>query len=91
MIRIENVSMKFDLGIEKNFSLKELLISIFSKKKRNKKSDFWALKDISFNVDKGEVVGLIGSNGAGKWCYIPNDRIRSGLWYGTYRKKKHIP
>ncbi len=83
MIRIENVSMKFDLGIEKNFSLKELLISIFSKKKRNKKSDFWALKDISFNVDKGEVVGLIGSNGAGKSTLL---KVVSGVMKPTKGK-----
>ncbi len=83
MIRIENVSMKFDLGIEKNFSLKELLISIFSKKKRKRKTDFWALKDISFNVDKGEVVGLIGSNGAGKSTLL---KVVSGVMKPTKGK-----
>lgn len=83
MIRVENVSMKFDLGIEKNFSLKELLISIFSKKKRKRKTDFWALKDISFNVDKGEVVGLIGSNGAGKSTLL---KVVSGVMKPTKGK-----
>ncbi len=66
MIEIKNVGMKFNLGIEKDNSLKMMFIRLFDKKRRVKKSDFWALKDISFHVNPGDVVGLIGSNGAGK-------------------------
>lgn len=66
MIDIKNVGMKFNLGIEKDNSIKMTFIRLFDKRKRIKKSDFWALKDITFHVDKGDVVGLIGSNGAGK-------------------------
>lgn len=65
MITVNNVSMKFDLGIERDNSFKQVFINILSMKKK-KKDYFWALKDVSFHVEKGEVVGLIGSNGAGK-------------------------
>lgn len=67
MIDVDNVSMRFNLGIEKNFSLKLFFINLFkSKKNKPKRQDFWALKDVSFHVEKGEVIGFVGSNGAGK-------------------------
>ena len=65
MIKVNNISMKFNLGIEKNFSLKQGFINLLSGKKM-KKNDFWALSDVSFEVKKGEVVGFIGTNGARK-------------------------
>lgn len=80
MIKLKNVSMKFNLGIEKNYSIKEAFISIFDKKRRPKKNEFWALKEISFEVKKGEVVGLIGSNGAGKSTML---KVVSGVMKPT--------
>lgn len=65
MVKVNNVSMRFNLGIEKNFSLKQFFIDFFKGKKKTK-NEFWALSDVTFEVKQGEVVGFIGSNGAGK-------------------------
>ncbi len=69
---INDVSMMFNLGIEKNFSFKQWFVDSLSpskrkqKKEEQKKNEFWALRDINLKIKKGEVVGLIGTNGAGK-------------------------
>lgn len=82
MIRVENVSMKFDLGVEAT-SIKEQFINIFSGKKKTQKKEFLALNDISFHIKKGEVVGIIGSNGAGKSTLL---KVVSGVMKPTKGK-----
>ncbi len=83
MISIDKVSMKFNLGIEKEFSIKQAFVDFLSGKKKKKKESFWALKDVSMHINKGEVVGLIGSNGAGKSTLL---KVVSGVMKPTKGK-----
>ena len=62
IIKVEHVSMKFNLATEKFDSFKEYVIR--SIKKQISYNEFWALKDVSFEVKKGDSLGLIGLNGS---------------------------
>ena len=64
MINVEHVTMQFRMTNDKIESLKETLIAFLSGKLKYEK--FTVLDDVSFNVKKGEVVGIIGKNCAGK-------------------------
>ena len=73
-IIVKNVSKKFRIGRKPQSSLARF-ISIFSGKEPKK--NFLALKNVSFNVEKGEILGLIGDNGSGKSSLL---RIIAGIY-----------
>ncbi|MBR5561637.1 MAG: ABC transporter ATP-binding protein [Clostridia bacterium] len=63
-IVVENMSMMFNLNKEKVDNIKEYFIKFVTRKLHF--TEFWALNDISFTVEKGDRVGVLGFNGAGK-------------------------
>ncbi len=62
IVRVADVSKRFVIRKEK--SVKERVVNAGRSKKH--KDDFWALRDVDFEIDAGETVGLIGHNGSGK-------------------------
>lgn len=64
VIKVDHVSMRFSLASERVDSFKEYVIKTL--KRQLSYGEFWALKDVSFNVKRGEALGLIGLNGSGK-------------------------
>ena len=82
VIEIKNVSMMFNLSKDKIMGLKEYIIKAL--KKQLFYEEFWALKDINFTVNKGEVFGLMGLNGAGKSTLL---KIIAGVFKPT---KGHV-
>lgn len=72
-IQIQNISKQYQIGLlqEKHDTLRDAIVASISnivprKGQSNHKKKIWALKDISFDVQVGEVIGVIGKNGAGK-------------------------
>ena len=63
-ISIQGLSKKFEIGKKADGSLRGTLAKMFNATRKGE--DFWALKNVSFDINKGEVVGIIGKNGAGK-------------------------
>lgn len=69
IIKVEQVSKLYYLGEQaRHDALRDVLVNLF--KKQQPRDQFWALKDINFEVNTGEVVGIIGRNGSGKSTFL---------------------
>jgi lipopolysaccharide transport system ATP-binding protein len=81
IIEVINISKKFSIG-QKSSDIRHSISNFFSFK-QDKKQEIWALKDVSFEVQEGEVFGLIGPNGSGKSTLL---KILSKITYPTSGK-----
>lgn len=75
MIQVENVTMRFHMNTDKIRSIKEYVTKALRGKV--KYVDFTAVDHLSFSVEKGETLGIIGHNGAGKSTTL---KLISGIY-----------
>lgn len=78
MIEVRDVSMRFNLAREKTESLKEYFVKLM--KGQLHFTEFYALKNVSFTIQRGEAVALIGPNGCGKSTTL---KTIAGVLYPT--------
>jgi len=77
-VSVKDVSMMFNLSRDKSMGFKEYIVKAL--KRQLYYDEFWALKNVSFDVQKGEVLGILGLNGSGKSTLL---KLISGVFKPT--------
>ncbi|WOG26344.1 ABC transporter ATP-binding protein [Endozoicomonas sp. 8E] len=87
MIELKNVTIDYPLDLEDGASLKSALLNVFRKNQKQSKSYYRALDNVSLRICRGERVGLIGLNGAGKSTML---RVMSGIFQPSHGAVKIV-
>ncbi len=80
-IEVSDVSLKFKMANDRINTIKEFTVALLRRKLHYQ--EFWALRDVSFSIKKGTVLGIIGENGAGKSTLL---KVISGIMKPTVGK-----
>lgn len=76
----QDLSKRFLLRHNEAAELKVRFLALFHESKRETVEEFWALRDVSVSINKGEAVGLVGRNGSGKSTFL---KLVAGIYRPT--------